>query len=244
MRIPRIYLPKALNAGATVELDERAARHAMKVLRLRAGDALVLFNGEGGEYAATLEGGPRDAPRVQVGEHRSLAVESPLELHLAQGVARSERMDYVIQKAVELGVSAITPVMTERCVVRLSGERQARRMDHWRGVAISATEQCGRDRVPAIQTPVALADWLGESYEGLRLVLAPDADAGVQGLGERAQQVRLLIGPEGGLSEAELERARAGGYRGLRLGPRVLRTETAAVAALTALQTLWGDLSD
>jgi len=243
MRIPRIYLPKALNTGATLELDERAARHALKVLRLRAGDALVLFNGEGGEYAATLEGGPRDAPRVRLGEHRARSVESPLRLHLGQGVARGERMDFVIQKAVELGVSTITPLMTERCVVRLSGERQARRLEHWRGVAISAAEQCGRDRVPTIEAPMGFDEWLDSAWEGLRLVLAPLAQRGLRGFEADTSRARLMIGPEGGLTDAEIERAGAAGYEAVRLGPRILRTETAAVAALTALQALWGDLS-
>ncbi len=242
MRIPRIYLPKALNTGDTVELDERAARHAVKVLRLRPGDALVLFNGEGGEFDATLEGGPREAPRVQVREHRAGGVESPLQLHLAQAVARGERMDFVIQKAVELGVNVITPLMAERCVVRLDGERRARRVAHWQGVAISAAEQCGRDRIPTIEEPLEFEAWLGSPWDGPRLVLAPLARRGLRDFGPETSRVRLMIGPEGGLTDSELERACTAGYEAVRLGPRILRTETAAVAALTALQALWGDL--
>ncbi len=242
MRTTRIYLPVPLREGATVELDERARRHAVTVLRLRAGDELTLFNGEGGEWRARLEEVSKRSVRARIGQALAPAgdTESPLRITLLQGISRGERMDFTIQKAVELGVSRIAPVVTERTQVRLSGERLERRLHHWRGVLIHACEQCGRDRLPLLETPRPLAEALAESDEP-GLLLDPRGDRAITDLPQRMTRVRLLIGPEGGLSDRERSMAREASFEGLRLGPRILRTETAALAAIAALQACLGD---
>lgn len=242
MPIPRFYLPAPLAVGATVALNDNAFHHAVRALRLKPGAALRLFNGQGGAFAATLiEIGKREAWARVTGEVPG-EVESPLPVVLAQGIARGDRMDYTLQKAVELGVSAIQPLFTERSGVDLTGERRLRKAQHWRGIVIGACEQCGRNRLPEVREPLSLTDWLGRpAAPGWRLLLDPAAERGLRGLAPPAGAVLLLIGPEGGLSSAEITQARAAGFTGIRLGPRVLRTETAGVAALAALQALWGD---
>lgn len=241
MRIPRIYLPVALAPEALVTLDETAARHVMRVLRLKPGAALALFNGEGGEYGATLEEAGRDRVTARVSVFRAVECESPLSITLAQGISRTERMDYTIQKAVELGVTRIVPVFTARSVVDLRGERLQRRLQHWRGVINGACEQCGRNRVPSLEAAVELTDWLrGAMPDACRLVLNHRASDALR-TRVPVSALTLLIGPEGGLEEQEIAQAERAGFMGVRLGPRVLRTETAAVTALAALQTLWGD---
>ena len=246
MRIPRLYVDQPLASGADCPLGRRALDHAVKVLRLRAGDALFLFNGQGGEFAAVLARGADGALLAQVGEFTPDRRESPLSVRLVQGISRGERMDYTLQKAVELGVTDIVPVVTERTVLRLTGERAERRLAHWRGVVLAACEQSGRTRVPALAEPRALADHLADhraaAGAGVGLLLdwtAPDA---LTDLGPLAGPVSVLIGPEGGLAAAERQAARAAGYRPVRMGPRILRTETAAVVALAVLQALAGDL--
>jgi 16S rRNA (uracil1498-N3)-methyltransferase len=233
----------ALAAGQLIELDAQAAVHLSKALRLKAGDALVLFNGEGGEFAASIEALERRAVRVRVGEFVAREVESPLELVLAQGISRGERMDYTVQKAVELGVSRIIPVDTERTGVNLKGDRQIKRREHWQAVVNSACEQSGRNRVPMVEEVVSLTHWLGRAPEGLKLVLHHRAEQGLLGMVPPQGPVILLIGPEGGLSDHEIELAQGVGFHPLCLGPRVMRTETASVAALSVLQWLWGDFS-
>ncbi|MEW6646092.1 MAG: 16S rRNA (uracil(1498)-N(3))-methyltransferase [Pseudomonadota bacterium] len=241
MRIPRIHQPGPLSPGAIVELETGAANHVARVLRLAPGAALRLFNGEGGEYGATLhEVGKRNVT-VQVGEHHARETESPLAITLAQGIAKGERMDYAIQKATELGVVRVAPVITERCNVRLSDERWEKKLQHWQAVAISACEQCGRNRIPVIEQPLTLTAWLAQDQGTLRLTLDPQATGGIATITETPQQLSLLVGPEGGLSDAELSAAQRAGYRGIQLGPRVLRTETAGIAALAILQARWGD---
>lgn len=240
MKNPRLYLPMPLQAGTEIELPPEAAQH-LRVLRSKDGDPLTLFNGEGGEYPATLRLiGKRDL-RAQVGEHVAVERESPLAVTLLQGVSKGERMDFTMQKAVELGVRRIVPVFTERSVVQLAGERLEKRLGHWQGVIRSACEQCGRNRLPELAAAATLDEALAQPGSGLKLVLAPDGEAGLHTL-RASGELGLLIGPEGGLSEAEIERAVAAGYLSLRLGPRVLRTETAGIAALAALQALAGDL--
>ncbi len=237
MRIPRIFLPVPLAAGALVTLDGTAANHLTRVLRLKPGAELVLFNGEGGEYPAVLEA----AATARLGALRAVECESPLAITLVQGISRAERMDFTIQKAVELGVTHIVPVFAARSVVELRGERLQRRIQHWQGVIVGACEQCGRNRVPALDAAVDLSEWLRRApAPSLRLVLNHRATASLHTL-PRPTALTLLIGPEGGLEESELSQAERAGFIGMRLGPRVLRTETAAVAALAALQTLWGD---
>lgn len=243
MRNPRIHHPGPLSPGATVALEGEAANHVARVLRLRPDAAVTLFDGRGGEHAAVLREVHKKAVTAEVGAFVERDAESPLPITLIQGVSKGERMDFTVQKAVEMGVARIKPVFTARSVVRLEGERLERRRRHWQGVAISACEQCGRNRVPEVATPVALDAWLAAPPPGLCLLLHHEADAGLDALTPPPAGVVLLIGPEGGLNEAERRTARDAGFRHLRLGPRVLRTETAAIAALAALQARWGDLS-
>jgi 16S rRNA (uracil1498-N3)-methyltransferase len=237
MRVPRIFVPIPLSTDALVTLDGTAANHVTRVLRLKPGAELVLFNGEGGEYPAVLEA----AATARLGAWRATECESPLTITLVQGISRAERMDYTIQKAVELGVTRIVPVFAGRSVVELRGERLQRRMQHWQGVIIGACEQCGRNRVPALDTAMDLSDWLRTpESSSMLLVLNHRATTAPNSL-QRPTALTLLIGPEGGLDDSELAQAECAGFIGMRLGPRVLRTETAGVAALAALQTLWGD---
>lgn len=243
MRIPRIYQPISLNSGQTVELDAQATVHLTKVLRLRVGDALVVFNGEGGEYAARVDAVGRRSASIVLGEFVDGGVESPLPVVLLQGVSRGERMDYTVQKAVELGVSRIVPVITERTTVNLKGERQEKRRAHWQAVVNSACEQSGRNRVPEVAAVTPFTVALAEVDASLKLVLHHRAQTSLDALPVPSGPVSLLIGPEGGLSAVEIAAAEAAGFVPLRLGPRVLRTETAALAALSVLQWCWGDFN-
>lgn len=238
MRIPRIYLPQPLSAEAVLKLPPEAARHVNKVLRLKQGDRLRLFNGEGGQWLAQLEI-QTDGLFARLESFEVGLPESPLDVTLVQAVGRGERMDYAVQKAVELGVSAIQPLFTERTVVKLQGERLERRMQHWRAVMIAACEQCGRCVVPDLLPAVFLPQALGCDAEA-KWVLAPSAKAALN-IATEPRSVALMIGPEGGLSESELAAADAAGWQPWQLGPRVLRTETAASAALAVLQARWGD---
>ncbi len=245
MRIPRVYVAGALVSGREIDLPAQAGEHLVRVLRLERGHPLVLFNGDGGEYAATITALARRGVTVQVGERRADADrESPLRLVLAQGIARGDKMDWVLQKATELGVSRIAPVVTERTEVKLDAERADRRLQHWRGVVASACEQCGRARLPQIEEPRALADFLAASKAEGHLILAlePEGEHSLSAL-PAFERLTLVIGPEGGLSPRDLGQLRAAGAKGLRLGPRILRTETAGIAALAALQALRGDWS-
>jgi len=246
VRIPRLYVDQPLASGADCPLDRRALDHAVKVLRLRAGDPMCLFNGQGGEFAAMLARGADGALLAQVGEFTPDRRESPLSVRLVQGISRGERMDYTLQKAVELGVTDIVPVVTERTVLRLAGERAERRLAHWRGVVLAACEQSGRTRVPAVAEPCALSDHLTDyraaAGAGVGLLLDWTAPVALTDLGALSGPVSVLIGPEGGLAVAERQAALAAGYRPVRMGPRILRTETAAVVALAVLQALAGDL--
>jgi 16S rRNA (uracil1498-N3)-methyltransferase len=243
VRLSRIHVPGPLRAGEALTLPDASAHYAARVLRLRPGDAVVLFDGGGGEYAATVDSVGRRAVRLQIGEHLVLERESPTRLSLALGISRGERMDYAVQKAVELGVQHIVPLVTERCAVRLDERRAENRCGHWRKVMISACEQCGRNRIPEIDPVTEYGSWLTRGREGLGLVFGPEADTPLARLAPKPDTpITALIGPEGGLSDHELERARRAGFTAVRLGPRVLRTETAAVAALVAIQVRWGDL--
>lgn len=242
MRIPRIFHPAALTAHARIALEGSAARHVGRVLRLTVGDELTLFDGHGGDYPAHIVEQDKQGLWVLCGERRERDCESPLQLTLAQGVSKGERMDYTIQKAVELGISRIVPVATERSVVNLKGERLEKRMEHWRGVIISACEQCGRNTLPELLPLCSLEQWLHQPLDGRGLLLDHRATTGIAELALPDNGCTLLIGPEGGLSEREQRAAVAMGYHGLRLGPRVLRTETAALTALAAIQSRWGDL--
>jgi len=247
MRLTRVHVPGPLAAGATLELAPRAGQHLVRVLRLERGAPLAVFDGRGREHAATIAS-IRDARvRVLVGAARAAAAESPLSITLAQGVSRGERMDYAIQKATELGVARIVPLLCERSVVKLESGQAGRKLEHWQGVAAAAAEQCGRAVVPEIGAPRRCLEHLGTAGAlapgAGRLVLVPLATHGPGALPAGLERIELLIGPEGGLSEAESQAAALAGYAPLRLGPRVLRTETAAAAAIAVLQARYGDLA-
>ena len=242
MRIPRIHTGQALQAEATFDLEPGPSQHIARALRMREGDELVLFDGRGGQYRATIANVGKKQVSVSTGAHESVERESPLAVHLGIAVSRGERMDWVVQKSTELGVNTISPLFTERTEVRLKGERAAKKVAHWQQIAISACEQCGRNRVPFVRPLAALEDWLGSTGGDLKLVLHHRA-GGLQGLPDSASDAVMLVGPEGGLSPAEIESAEAAGYRSLQLGPRVLRTETAPLTALAFLQLQWGDLA-
>ena len=241
MNSPRFYCREALSPGAHVELPEPVARHAVRVLRLPPGAPLVLFDGRGGEYPAHIERIERDRVYAELGAWQDIERESSLAVTLVQALQAGDKMDFTIQKAVELGVRDIVPVESRRSVLRLSGERAAKRVAHWQGVVASACEQCGRNQVPLVAPLEKLENWLARPAGGaLRLMLAPDAGqtlADIAPVGE----VQLLIGAEGGLDPQEMIAAQQAGFQAVRLGPRVLRTETAGLAALAALQALWGD---
>ena len=244
MRIPRVYQAEPLSSGQLLELDAQATVHLAKVLRLKAGDALVVFNGQGGEYHAQVASVERRSAIIEIGEFVPHEVESPLELILVQGVSRGERMDYTVQKAVELGVTRIIPVMSERTVVNLKGDRQERRCEHWQAIVHSACEQSGRNHVPEVEPIIGLHEFLAKPQSGLKLVLHHRAETGLADMpAPGSEPVILLIGPEGGLAPAEIAATQTAGFAPLRLGPRVLRTETAAVTAMAVLQWQWGDFS-
>lgn len=238
--IPRFFVPLELSPGTEIELPERAARHCV-VLRLRPGDDLVVFNGDGGEFSAKLAHVSREDIRARLISKEAVERESPLAITLAQCLSSSDRMDVTLQKSTELGVSRIVPIASRRSVVRLSNKRADKRLAHWRNVLVAACEQCGRNRVPEIDVITDLADFLrAPGGEGARLLLAPDANRDLKTL-EPSRAVTLLVGPEGGLAPEERRHAETRGFIPIRFGPRVLRTETAPLAAIAAMQTLWGD---
>ncbi len=241
MRVPRIYLAADLQCDTSLNLPEAQSHYLGKVLRLDVGRPLLVFNGDGREFSAHIIRVDKRAVQIQLGAAQLYNRESPLITHLALGISRGERMDLVVQKATELGVQKITPLFTERTEVRLAGERLGKKMEHWRQVAISACEQCQRNVLPEVVEATDLAEFLRCPSAGLKLVLH---HRGAQTLKQFSPptEVTLLIGPEGGLSEDEIAAAIRADFAPLTLGPRVLRTETAPLAALTAVQLLWGDL--
>lgn len=241
MRTPRFYEPQVLTQGQELNLSDTVTQHVSRALRMRPGDHLILFNGDGCEYFAELTEVAKRTARVQITGIEATHRQSPLRVTLGQSVSRGERMDYAIQKATELGMHRMVPLFSERCEVRLNAERQDKRRQHWQQVAVSACEQSLRCDVPEITAPQSLNDWINSVEADLKLVLHHHTE---QPLGEfdKPASVALLIGPEGGLSEAEVEQALAQGFKPVAFGPRVFRTETAPVAALSVLQYLWGDL--
>ncbi|PIJ48907.1 16S rRNA (uracil(1498)-N(3))-methyltransferase [Erwinia sp. OLTSP20] len=242
MRIPRIYHPQALTAGSSVTLSEDAASHVARVLRMQPGEALTLFDGSNLTFNAFITHADKKHVKVQLQSAEEDNRESPLHLHLGQVMSRGEKMEFTIQKAVELGVNIITPLLSERCGVKLDAERQAKKVQQWRKIAISACEQCGRNQLPEIREVMTLQDWCAEPETGLKLNLHPRAKQRINMLPLPVNRLRLLIGPEGGLSEAEINLTREDGFADILLGPRVLRTETTALTAITALQVRFGDL--
>lgn len=240
MRIPRIFSAQALETGSQVILDETATRHLSKVLRLKRGDTLVLFDGSGQDFEAHLLNIEKRTSVAEVGDLVHCETPPGLKIFLAIGVSRGERMDFALQKAVELGVWEIQPLFTERSMVRLSGERLASRHTHWQGVIRHACGQSGRNLVPALQDARPFNHWLSE-FSGKGILLDHRARSGLRGIDHPGSSVTLLVGPEGGLSMAERDAAMHKAFHSVRLGPRILRTETAPLAAISALQTLWGD---
>ncbi len=238
MRLSRFFIDAPLSLGEH-QLPEAQAHYIGRVLRMAQGDALQLFDGSGTEFRGTLLEVGKKRVSVQLDERFAGQVESPLRIHLGQGLSRGERMDWAIQKATELGVSEITPIISERCEVRLKDERAEKRQAHWQQIAISACEQCGRSVVPVIHSPVTLGEWLKHTRAELKLVLHPVAEPLVSHA--KPATLAFLIGPEGGLNDAEVDQAQDAGFHAARLGPRVLRTETAPVVALSVAQQLWGD---
>jgi 16S rRNA (uracil1498-N3)-methyltransferase len=238
----RIYQPVTLDIDSTLKLDEKASHHLARVLRASLGDVVTLFNGQGGEYEAVISKIDKKGVEVEVRRFDAREVESPVNICLAQGIARGEKMDYIVQKAVELGVKTIVPLMTERCNVRLANEREEKRVQHWQSVAVSACEQSGRNRIPEICSPIALNTWLQEVKADLCFVLSPHVEHTLPDVEIAAgSTVVLLIGPEGGLSDQEVTLALRHEFRPLNLGPRVMRTETASIAAMSVLQYRYGD---
>ena len=244
MALHRLYLRNSLQTGAELELDDEQARYVGRVLRLRVGDPLHVFNGDDGEYRAEVQSLQRSSASLLVGEHIQVATESSLRVHLVQGISRGERMDFVMQKATELGVKRISPVFTEYGVVKLDADRAAKRRDHWQKVTASACEQSGRIRPPLVDPPLPLKNWFGEKPQDadIDLLLRPGAATALTGIAAPKTKVCILIGPEGGFSAAEYEDAAVAGFSEVSLGPRILRTETAALAAIAVMQARWGDL--
>lgn len=237
---PRIYFPQPLTTGVTLALDEDNAAHLVRVLRMVDGDAVRIFNGSGVEFLATLTNVQKKSADITLGECLRDEPISALKLHLGQVVSKGDRMDFTIQKATELGITDITPLWSERCEVRLKGERLDKKIEHWQSVAIAACQQSGRTRVPVIHEPQYFADWAKNCDADIGLLLHPHQQKPLSDY-QTPQSIALLVGPEGGFSDAEVEMALASGFAGLTLGPRILRTETAALAALSVLQFQFGD---
>ncbi|MGL6017265.1 MAG: 16S rRNA (uracil(1498)-N(3))-methyltransferase [Gibbsiella quercinecans] len=242
MRIPRIYHPQPLAANTDIALSDDAANHVGRVLRMGVGQALQLFDGSNCVFDATISHVDKKNVRVQVGTGQPEDRESPLNLHLGQVISRGEKMEFTIQKSIELGVNVITPLFSERCGVKLDGERLAKKTQQWQKIAIAACEQCGRNRIPEIRAAMQLEAWCAEQDGSLKLNLHPRANHSINTLPLPVDHVRLLIGPEGGLSADEIAMTTGYGFTDILLGPRILRTETTALTAITALQVRFGDL--
>ncbi|WP_440054052.1 16S rRNA (uracil(1498)-N(3))-methyltransferase [Pseudoalteromonas sp. T1lg65] len=243
MRIPHIFQDSTLEVGVPVTLSDDAAGHIGRVLRMTTQDKVSLFNGKGGEYLCSL---------VEIGKKKVVAlpeqfddksVESPLHIHLGQGISRGDKMDFTIQKSVELGVNEITPLFTTRCGVKLNAERLAKKHQQWQKIAIAAAEQSGRNSITIIHPPIELTQWLQQTTQALKLTLHPRANHSIKTLPAPTQGVRFLVGPEGGFTDEEMTATSDSGFTDVRLGPRVLRTETAALTVLSALQLQFGDLT-
>lgn len=240
MPSPRIYTPLPLNSGQSIELQDQAAIHIGRVLRMTTGDTVRLFNGDGHEYQSVISQLSKKSIRLEV--QQSGPKDAPLSphIHLGQVMSKGDRMDFVLQKATELGVDTITPLSSERCDVRLKADRLDKKRDHWQKIIISACEQCGRNTLPTLNPVQSFDQWLQQSQGEQKLILHPHQTQPLESI-QTPGSVDLMIGPEGGFSEMEVQQALATGYQGLRLGPRILRTETAALTAISVLQYVWGD---
>jgi 16S rRNA (uracil1498-N3)-methyltransferase len=243
MRVSRLFTESRLEPGEQVLLDANAGHYVFRVLKLRAGNPLVLFNGDGSDYAAELLSNRRDRVELQVTARLPAVAESPLTVTLVQAVGKGDRMDLALQKSTELGVAAVQPLFTERTEVRIDGARLEKRMEHWRRVMIAACEQCGRARLPELLAPLSLPEWLALPGRPTTLALAPGAELSLATALDQRAPLALVVGPEGGLSELETKQLQLAGARLVGFGPRVLRTETAGPAAVAVLQALWGDMA-
>ena len=242
MRIPRIHHPERIHQLGSLALGEDAAGHVGRVLRMKEGQEVLLFDGSGAEFPATITEVSKKNVTVDVTERIERSSESPLDLHLGQVISRGDKMEFTIQKSVELGVNTITPLISERCGVKLDTKRFEKKLAQWQKIAIAACEQCGRNTVPVIRPVMQLEEWCSEQSDALKLNLHPRAQYSINTLPEPINKVRLLIGPEGGLSAEEIGMTEQYKFEETLLGPRVLRTETAALTAITALQVRFGDL--
>ena len=242
MRVSRLYVAAPLNTGSRIELDSDAAHYVRDVLRLKQEQVIVLFNGQGGEYQCKLSEVSRKAVRAEIEQYIERDVESPLTVKLGIGISRGDRMDWAVQKAVELGVTELTPLVTERCVIKFNDDKKQQRLQHWRHIVQHAAEQSGRARLPALGEIAGLPDWVNRQQD-LKVFLDPYAEQALADFQLETPHVTLLSGPEGGFSEQERQIAKAAGFIPARMGARILRTETAVLAALAAVQTLWGDFT-
>ncbi len=239
----RVYCAENLNVGENVVLSEATSHYLSRVLRLAVNDMITVFNGQGGEYLAEIARVDKKHVTLFIQQFIDREAESPIQVTLAQGMARGEKMDFIIQKACELGVTTIQPLITSRCNVKLEGEREEKRIQHWRAIIQSACEQCGRNRLPTVLAPITLNTWLATVKAEHKMVLAPTGQPYALNAFVKKASYALLIGPEGGLSESEITLAVSNGFEAVQLGPRILRTETATVAGLTFLQVLAGDFA-
>lgn len=242
MRVPRIFVKQTLSSGTTLKLEGQESHYINNVLRMDAGRPLTLFCGDGAEYSAEITQCGKKFTEINIKEQQRVDRESPINTHLAIGVSKGDRMDWVLQKATELGVTEITPLFTERTEVRLKGDRLEKKLQHWQQITVSACEQSQRNVLPVFNQALNLDDFLTKQYEGLKLVLHHRTPQTFKDL-PKPQSVLFLIGPEGGLSDAEIQLALDNGYQALSLGPRVLRTETAPITILSCIQLLWGDFN-
>ncbi|WP_206485476.1 16S rRNA (uracil(1498)-N(3))-methyltransferase [Thalassotalea sp. G2M2-11] len=247
MRNPRIYQNQQWQLGETIDLNSDAFGHTVRVLRLSDGDKITLFNGQSfnqqlGEFSAELVNVTKKSAQAKIIDFIAVTNESPVNIHLGQTISRGDRMDFTLQKSVELGVNTITPLFSVRCGVKLSGERLQKKCEQWQKIVISACEQSGRCTVPKVEPAIELTQWLSQDSDALKLNLHPKAEHSIMSLPKENQQIRLLIGPEGGLSDDEIVEASEQGFIDVLLGPRVLRTETAALTAITAIQCRYGDI--
>ena len=240
MRISRLYTPTPLTTGKHIELDDDNGHYVRTVLRLKTDDPIILFNGQGGEYSCLVAEVSRKTVSIAVEQWSDRSVESPLQVTLGLGISRGDRMDLTVQKSVELGVNRITPLLTERCVVQFKGEKKPQRLLHWQKIVQHAAEQSGRTTLPPLLEVETLQNWISKQ-QGLKVFLDPYAETTLMELKPETMKVTLLTGPEGGFSNTERDLAKASGFIPVRLGARILRTETASLAALAAVQMLWGD---
>ena len=244
MHIPRLYTPQMITQGAELAISGQTAHHVTHVLRIHSGAAVQVFDGEGSEYHAIVKTIKRSEIILEIAEAIAVQPESSLDITLLQGITRNDRMDLILQKAVELGVNTIQPLWTQRSQVHLKGNRLEKRFNHWQGIVVSACEQCGRATIPQLATAINYSDWMNkQKTSGLRLLLQPNSKTGLGTLKYPDEEIQVLIGPEGGLNPDEEVLAIAAGFTGVNLGQRILRTETATLATLAGIQTLWGDFN-